>query len=97
MTVNELIVKLQGLPKESKIKLAEHRKHCTKCKEMVLQKRAEKYNHKSRCGKKFPTRYKLAAHLTMLQSPTPGIYCIGKFYELCPWVDDNVTILKLPI
>ena len=33
---------------------------------------------------------------TMLQSPIPGVWCLGEYYELCPWANDNVTILKSP-
>ena len=38
----------------------------------------------------------LALLQTMLQSPIPGVWCIGEFYELCPWAKNNVTILRLP-
>lgn len=34
---------------------------------------------------------------TMLRSPIPGIWCLGKLYESCPWVDATCSILKLPI
>jgi hypothetical protein len=32
----------------------------------------------------------------MLQFPIPGVWCLGKLYELCPWVNDKCMILKLP-
>ncbi len=32
----------------------------------------------------------------MLRSPIPGIWCIGKLYESCPWVNATCSILKLP-
>lgn len=32
----------------------------------------------------------------ILQSPTPGIWCVGALYDGVPWANDKCTILKLP-
>ena len=34
---------------------------------------------------------------SMLRSPTPGVWCVGEFYERCPWASDGVTILRSPV
>lgn len=33
---------------------------------------------------------------SMLQSPKPGVWCLGEFYEQCQWASSGVTILKSP-
>lgn len=34
---------------------------------------------------------------SMLRSPMPGVWCLGKLYEQCPWADTSVTILRSPV
>jgi hypothetical protein len=47
-----------------------------------------------RTGEMYPEWYTLFQN--MLQSPIPGVWCLGEYYELCPWAKDNVMILKSP-